>query len=202
MFNGIIETTCKIKLLKNLDSRNRQITVTFNQQLDEVKLGDSIALNGVCLTVEKIISNQELVFTLGSETLKMTTLADKKENDFLNLECAMRMNDQINGNLLTGHIDAIGKIIEIENQGQSFVFNVEYPQFLAPFIAKKGSIAIDGVSLTVNSLNDNLNQFSITIIPFTHQNTLFSHYTIGTFVNLEIDMLARYLQRQIETRSK
>lgn len=158
----------------------------------DVKLGDSIAVNGCCLTV---ISKTASGFSadVSNESMQCTSFATIKSGSVLNLEKAMRAGDRFGGHMVSGHVDGVGSVLGIEDDGLSKVFSIQAPTELAHYIAAKGSICIDGTSLTVNTVE--ANRFCVNIIPHTQQETIIGSYTVGSKVNLEVDLVARYLER-------
>jgi riboflavin synthase len=161
-------------------------------------VGDSIACNGVCLTVTEHDAKTFTV-SLSAETLGVTTAATWKEFDVLNLESSLALGDKLGGHLVSGHVDAVTDAIHSEAWGDSREWTFHIPASLAKFVAPKGSITIDGVSLTVNRVTDDM--FSVMIIPHTKSVTRFATLKPGDTVNLEVDMLARYVARQLEVRA-
>ena len=201
MFTGIIETT---GLIENADvtPHNTRLTISAPKLgLHQIAIGDSIAVNGCCLTVvEK--SAETFSVDVSNETLQRTTgLAKGVE---VNLEKSLRFGDRLGGHLVSGHIDGIGSVTAIDDLGASWHLEIQAPNELAKFIARKGSIAVNGVSLTVNSVRDDANGsaiFEINIIPHTHQVTTMRLLRKGAKVNLEIDLLARYIERMLGKES-
>lgn len=194
MFTGIIETIGKILSIEKKDKDSRFIFDTGSMTLEDMNVGDSIAVNGTCLSIiEK--DEHSFIADLSGETLGLTTFSNLKEDSLVNLEKAMRLSDRINGHLVSGHVDGIGKIIAKQDEGRSIRFEIESPVVLKKYISKKGSVTVDGVSLTVNDVNENV--FSVNIIPHTLSETIFSEYKIDTKVNLEVDQIARYLEKLI-----
>lgn len=194
MFTGIIETTGKILSIEKKDKDSRFIFDTGVMTLEDMNIGDSIAINGTCLSIiEK--SEHSFIADLSAETLALTTFSNLKEDSPVNLEKAMRLSDRINGHLVSGHVDGMGKIIGRQDEGRSIRFEIEFPGALKKYISKKGSVTVDGVSLTVNDVNENV--FSVNIIPHTLYETIFSAYEVNTEVNLEVDQIARYLEKLI-----
>lgn len=194
MFKGIIKdigTITDITIHPNSD----QIFYIETQNLSSINKGDSISCSGVCLTVVNIISN---VFTVqvSQETMKVSNLNMWKTGKKINLEQAMKLSDSIDGHLVHGHVDGIVKILTIERNLDSHEIKLSCPQELIKFIAKKGSVTLDGVSLTVNLV---INQeFTVNIIPYTWKNTTFQYNKTGNYLNLEVDMIARYLDQLIK----
>ena len=201
MFTGIIETT---GLIENADvtPHNTRLTISAPKLgLHQIAIGDSIAVNGCCLTVvEK--SAETFSVDVSNETLQRTTgLAKGVE---VNLEKSLRFGDRLGGHLVSGHIDGIGLVTAIDDLGASWHLEIQAPNEFARFIARKGSIAVNGVSLTVNSVRDDANGsaiFEINIIPHTHQVTTMRLLRKGAKVNLEIDLLARYIERMLGKES-
>ena len=194
MFTGIIETTGSILSIDQEDKDSRFVFDTGSMNLEDMNIGDSIAVNGTCLSIiEK--TEHSFVADLSGETLNLTTFSNLKEGDLVNLEKAMMLSDRINGHMVSGHVDGIGKIVSQQDEGRSVKFEISFPASLKKYVSKKGSVTVDGVSLTVNDVNENV--FSVNIIPHTLSETIFSEYTAGTEVNLEVDQIARYLEKLI-----
>ena len=189
MFTGIIESEGTISSLvkKGADT---SINILFDQAtLDDIKLGDSIAVNGVCLTVEAI-TNNELSFYLSVESI--SKIADLKLNQKVNLERSLKINERISGHFVFGHVDGVCTITEIVELDGCQRWLLKAPKELIKYIAKKGSVSLSGVSLTVNSVSDYV--FSINLIPFTLSHTTLKYNKAGDKLNIEIDMLARYVE--------
>ncbi len=200
MFTGIITHIGKVESVQTNKEKDLllEISLQENQIERSLDIGCSIACNGICLTlVNKDKSDQKITlsFQASKETCNKTTLESWKINDAINLEFALRAGDELGGHIVSGHVDSIGKIIAINNIDESHQFIFEADQSLMKFIVDKGSITINGVSLTVNKADKN--QFSINIIPHTFENTNFKNLEIGNIVNLEIDTIARYLSKII-----
>ncbi|MCL4133752.1 UNVERIFIED_CONTAM: hypothetical protein GTU68_060120 [Idotea baltica] len=162
--------------------------------MGDVKLGDSIATNGVCLTVVAMTKNSYTA-DLSLETLKRTGFVHYKAGDKVNLEKAMLPTTRFGGHIVSGHVDAVGEIIERHQTGRAVEFWIQLPQDLAKYVVEKGSITIDGISLTVNDLRKNA--FKLTIVPHTALETTMDTFTVGKKVNLEVDLIARYLERLV-----
>ena len=195
MFTGIIETTGLIEKAATTPENTRLIISAPRLGLHQVAIGDSIAMNGCCLTVvEK--SAETFSVDVSNETLSLTTgLAQGAE---VNLEKSLRFGDRLGGHLVSGHIDGVGLVTAIDDLGASWRLEIDAPKELARFVARKGSITVNGVSLTVNKVSDAANGnalFEINIIPHTHQVTTIRLLRKGAKVNLEIDLLARYVER-------
>ena len=190
MFTGIIETLGIIKDLKK-DNNNLNITV-FSSITHELKIDQSVAHNGVCLTVIAI-NNSEYTVTAIKETIEKTNLADWKVGDLLNLERAMKLGDRLDGHIVQGHVDQTGICKSIEEANGSWYFAFEYDSSLNNITIEKGSITVNGVSLTV--VNSKEKEFSVAIIPYTFENTNFKNVQIGTTINLEFDVVGKYVAR-------
>tara|TARA_B100001750_G_C15234560_1_gene459810 strand:+ start:55 stop:642 length:588 start_codon:yes stop_codon:yes gene_type:complete len=191
MFSGIIENTGKvIKCLSHSDTQ--KIFIEINKSNSKVSIGDSIAINGACLTVEEINSNV-YAFTVSPETLKKTTLKNLEQNSNVNIETPLTLEKFINGHLTSGHIDSVGKIFKIVKTENSWNILVEVEKNIIKYLVSKGSIAMDGVSLTINGINKNI--LDLMIIPYTHQNTIIKFYKEGRLVNIEVDLILKYLEK-------
>ncbi len=190
MFTGIIEGFGKVIELKS-DRENLHITLE-SKLTRELKIDQSLAHNGVCLTVVDIKGNQYLV-TAVQETLLKSNLGDLKLGDFINLERAMKINGRLDGHIVQGHVDQIGKCIGVENKDGSWIYEFEYASDPGNITIEKGSITINGVSLTV--INSRINAFSVAIIPYTYKHTNFNLIKVGDIVNLEFDMIGKYIKK-------
>jgi len=195
MFTGIIETLGIIKDLKK-DNNNLNITV-FSSITHELKIDQSVAHNGVCLTVIAI-NNGEYTVTAIKETIEKTNLADWKVGDLLNLERAMKLGDRLDGHIVQGHVDQTGICKSIEEANGSWYFTFEYDSNLNNITIEKGSITVNGVSLTV--VNSKEKEFSVAIIPYTFEHTNFNIFKIGTSINLEFDVVGKYVARLYSLR--
>ena len=197
MFSGIVAATGRILSVTPLEDGVRLAVDVGSLDLDDVQLGDSIANNGVCLTVIARAGNC-VDFDVSRETLNCTVgLAEPGE---VNLEKALRLSDRLGGHLVSGHVDGIGVVQKFEPVGESHELVIRAPAALAGYIAKKGSITVDGVSLTVNRVDGC--DFSINLIPHTVQVTTLKRLAAGSSVNLEIDLIARYMERMLAWRDE
>ena len=196
MFTGIIETLGIIKEIKK-DNDNLHITVS-SSITHELKIDQSVAHNGVCLTVIAI-DNEEYTVTAIRETIVKTNLAEWRIGDLLNLERAMKLGDRLDGHIVQGHIDQTGICVAISEANGSWYFTFEYDSKLNNITIEKGSITVNGVSLTV--LNSKSNEFSVAIIPYTFEHTNFKAFQLGTKINLEFEVVGKYVARLFATRS-
>ncbi len=197
MFTGIIAAVGQIKQIKPINNDSNSglhLSITCAElELDDVNVGDSIAVNGACLTVTTI-KPQLFSVDVSQETL-MCTEGLSCLNQRVNLEKAMRLSDRLGGHLVSGHIDGIGEVVEFKSIGESFLLSIKTPELLLKYIATKGSITVNGVSLTINQVVNDC--FSVNLIPHTVAVTTLNELSVGKKVNLETDMLARYVARLI-----
>jgi len=194
MFTGIIEA---VGTILSMQSKGLDISLRIQSgklDLADVKLGDSIATNGVCLTVVAL-PGDGYVADLSVETLKRSSFADARVGQKVNLEKALMPTSRLGGHLVSGHVDGVGSVVAITPQGRAVDYWIEAPAELARYIAEKGSITVDGISLTVNGVDGA--RFRLTIVPHTTQETTIAQWSVGTRVNLEVDVIARYLERLI-----
>jgi riboflavin synthase len=192
MFTGIILAVGKIAAVQPRGGDCRLKIDTGNLSLADCALGDSIAVNGVCLTAVEL-GDRYFCADVSNETLSRTTLMAARTGTAVNLELALTPSTRLGGHIVSGHVDGIGKVLEKYADGRSIRFKFKAPDTLAKYIAEKGSICIDGISLTVNSV-DGAN-FSVNIVPHTLQETTLGNTNAGSEVNLEVDLLARYMER-------
>lgn len=194
MFTGIIESVGKIEAIEDKGGDARFWIHTGKMDMSDVQLGDSIAMNGVCLTAIELRDNAYCADVSG-ETLSLTSLKQLAAGSAVNLEKALTPQTRLGGHMVSGHVDGLGKVIDRYDDGRSVRFIIEAPKSLAKYIAVKGSITVDGISLTVNKIDGC--QFELNIVPHTIQETIMGSYQPGTEVNLEVDLVARYLERLI-----
>ena len=192
MFTGIIQAVGEISALQPSGGDVRLHVKTHDLSLEDVALGDSICTNGVCLTVIELPGDGYWA-DVSVETLNFTTLGNLKPGSKVNLEKAMTPVSRLGGHIVSGHVDGVGEVVSLEQDARSVRFVLRAPKELAKYIAHKGSICVDGTSLTVNAVNGA--QFDLNIIPQTVAETIFGDYTPGSLVNLEVDVIARYLER-------
>ncbi|OGT89314.1 MAG: riboflavin synthase subunit alpha [Gammaproteobacteria bacterium RIFOXYD12_FULL_61_37] len=194
MFTGIIQAVGQIAGIERRSGDGRFHIKTGKLDLADVKLGDSIAVNGVCLTAVEL-PGDGFYADVSRETLSLTTLGDLKPQSRVNLEKALTLATRLGGHLVSGHVDGAGEVISRHDDARSERFTIEAPVSLARYIAHKGSITVDGTSLTVNGVEGN--RFHLNIVPHTLQETIMDSYAPGSRVNLEVDLIARYLERLI-----
>lgn len=192
MFTGIIADLGRIRQIE--PDGDPRYTIETRFQTDRIALGASIACSGVCLTVIETGADWFKV-QVSSETLSLTTAGQWEVGTRLNLEQALRLGDELGGHIVSGHVDGVGHVVARRPDHESMRFEIAVPDPLAPYIARKGSITVDGVSLTVNAVQGS--RFGVNIIPHTQAETCFGWLDVGSSVNIEIDMLARYVARQI-----
>jgi riboflavin synthase len=192
MFSGIVQAVGKISRVDRRDGGVRLAFHAVRLGMDDVKIGDSIAINGACLTViSKTPSGFEA--DVSDESLRCTAGLDAPGE--VNMEKAMRLSDRLDGHIVSGHVDGVGEVVAFENVGESTLLRIRAPADLERYIARKGSVTVQGVSLTVNAVNGPL--FDINLIPHTLEVTTLKRLQPGSRVNLEIDMLARYVERML-----
>ncbi|MGB0897470.1 MAG: riboflavin synthase [Flavobacteriaceae bacterium] len=190
MFTGIIETLGKVI---NIEKEETNIHFTVKSKFThELKIDQSVAHNGVCLTVVAI-KDDEYVVTAIQETLDKTNLKQLNEGSIVNLERGMKLGDRLDGHIVQGHVDQVGKCIAIHEENGSWIFTFQYDDSLGNVTIEKGSITVNGTSLTV--VNSKNNEFSVAIIPYTFENTIFKNITINDVVNLEFDVIGKYVAR-------
>jgi len=192
MFTGIIQAKGSIQEVYSSDDGVILKINSNTLDLSDSKIGDSIAVNGVCLTVTQM-SNEWFTADVSNETINCTTFSDLSQGESVNLEKSLRLNQGIDGHLVSGHVDGVGKVQSINKDGDSTRIKILVEIDLIKYIAKKGSICINGVSLTVNSVEGNI--FDVNIVPHTFSVTTLGDLSIGSNVNLEIDLIARYVEK-------
>ncbi len=190
MFTGIIET---LGIIKDLRKEDENLHITVSSSItNELKIDQSLAHNGVCLTVVGI-ENDNYTVTAIQETINKTNVGDWKPNDIVNLERAMKLGDRLDGHIVQGHVDQIGICKSIEETDGSWLFTFEYDTSLNNITIEKGSITVNGVSLTV--VDSKTNKFSVAIIPYTYEHTNFKKFKIGSKINLEFDVIGKYVAK-------
>jgi len=194
MFSGIIETVGAVREFVRGDESATMIVGTDTNFRNLVE-GESIAVNGVCLTVVEF-DDSTFRMDLGTETLSKTSFINSKVGDQVNLERSLTPSSKISGHFVSGHIDQVGKVISIEEKPGEFLLKFSHPPFLTPYIMEKGSIALDGISLTVFNCKEN--SFNVSIIPFTWSHTNLNTRKIGDLINIECDMIGKYVYKACE----
>ncbi len=190
MFTGIIETLGQVT---QLQKEQGNLHITINSSLsDELKIDQSVSHNGVCLTVVAMGDSTHIVTAI-EETLKKTNIGQLKVHDLVNLERCMQMNGRLDGHIVQGHVDQTAVCVGLEETSGSWVFTFEYQSILGNVTVEKGSVCINGISLTV--VNSNENSFSVAIIPYTYQHTNLQHVKIGDKVNIEFDIIGKYVAK-------
>lgn len=194
MFTGIIETTGQVRSIRQ-DRGGRVLSIEAPVIAQEAPVGASIAVNGACLTV---VSHDEGAFTVEivPETISRTNLGQLEVGDSVNLERTLRLSDRIEGHLVQGHVDGVGRVIGNESRGNSLWISIEIPDQLTPYLIEKGSIAVDGISLTIAHLAGNL--LAVAIIPHTASVTTLGDRKVGDQVNLEVDMISKYVESLLQ----
>ena len=193
MFNGLVEATGEVAELKTIPSGFR-IRVATSLAV-ELSLGESIAVNGVCLTV--IHTDSEVFHAeISPETVRVTGLGTLRRGEVVNLERSMRADTRVGGHFVQGHVDATGRIEEIRHEAEFHWVTITFPSSLAPYLVRKGSVAVDGISLTVAGLSDR--RFDVQIVPFTWEHTNLRTVTKGSVVNVECDIIGKYVVRAME----
>lgn len=199
MFTGIVEEIGKIQNVKK-NIKSSVLTIQGNKIFEDIHIGDSISVNGVCLTVTSF-NNNTFTADVMNETISRSSLGKLNNGSYVNLERAMSANGRFGGHIVSGHIDGIGKVVNIKKDDNAIWYTVEVEDNLMKYIVEKGSIAIDGISLTVAKVSRN--DFSVSIIPHTAQETILSHRLVGDIVNIETDVIGKYVEKLItfENRS-
>ena len=194
MFTGIVEEIGKIQNVKK-NIKSSVLTIEGNKIFEDIHIGDSISVNGVCLTVTTF-SNNAFTADVMNETISRSSLGQLRNGSYVNLERAMPANGRFGGHIISGHIDGVGKIIKIEKDDNAIWYTISVERNLMKYIVEKGSIAVDGISLTIAKVT--VNDFSISIIPHTSQETILSHRSVGDIVNIENDVIGKYVEKLIK----
>ena len=193
MFTGIITAVGRITTVSPFGDGMRLTIETPAGYLDDVAIGDSIAIQGACMTATQILGNQ-FTLDISRESLSKTIGLDLQAP--VNLEKALRLSDRLGGHLVSGHVDGVGSVLNFEQLGECWKLDIRAPHALSKYIAPKGSIAVNGVSLTINSIEQDV--FSMNLIPHTLENTTLQYLAVGSLVNLEVDQIARYVDRMAQ----
>jgi riboflavin synthase len=195
MFTGIIQSIGNIVAVEAISGDARLRIAADGLDLSAVSPGDSIAVNGVCLTAVDL-RNAEFSADVSRETLDVTTLGNLVASDSVNLEPSLTLGASLGGHLVSGHVDAVSRVTSMDPEARSMRIGISLPAELGRYVAKKGSVTIDGTSLTVNAVSDT--ELFVNIVPHTSERTIMGGYEVGTPVNIEVDMIARYLERLIQ----
>ncbi|SNZ06819.1 riboflavin synthase alpha chain [Persephonella hydrogeniphila] len=193
MFTGLVEEVGKIKTVKT-STGGLTIQVQVKKITDDIKVGDSVAVNGVCLTVTGI-QGDTISFDVSQETVRRSNIGQLRNGDLVNIERALKLSDRLGGHIVQGHVDTVGTVKRIIPKGEHTEFVIHFPEEFQDFVVEKGSIAIDGISLTINEVYGN--EISINIIPHTIQNTNLKNRKTGEAVNIEFDILGKYVKRML-----
>ena len=196
MFTGIVLTTGNVSIKDDFGSSLRLVIECSDLDLTDVSLGDSISVSGACLTVVNVTSDKFEV-DVSPETMQKTTLGLRVKRGRVNLEKAMLLNDRLDGHIVTGHVDGMGEVLEINQDSEYIKFVIEVPENLSKYMATKGSVCLDGVSLTINKYLNNT--IELMIIPHTLEITSLGDLRVKDLVNLEVDLIARYVQRLLKS---
>jgi riboflavin synthase len=191
MFTGIIEGFGTIREIRP-EGQGKRMTVDADFFLEQTKIGDSICVSGACLTVV-MIDGKRFTVDVSPETLAKTTFKSAKIGDRVNLERALRLSDRIDGHLVSGHIDGIGSVTLKQNMGNAIIVSFKVPEFISHYMIQKGSVAVDGISLTINNCGHD--SFDVSIIPHTAKLTTIGFKKAGDLVNIETDMIGKYVER-------
>ncbi len=194
MFSGIVEDIGAVRALEKKDKGVVLRVGVRRIDVAELALGESVAVNGVCLTVVSV-GDGSFSVDASHETLSATNLSGLRAGSGVNLERSLRMGDRMGGHMVTGHVDGVGVVRSIAAVGESRVFSFSIPALLSKYVVRKGSVAVDGVSLTVNSVKGT--EFSVNIIPYTLRETVFSEFRSGRKVNIECDIIGKYVEKML-----
>lgn len=198
MFTGLIEDMARIISVQPMVEDIKLAIIPVHLKAESMQCGDSIAVNGVCLTISKK-DHDLLYFDISKESLNKTSLKGLDKGDYVNIERSVKANQRLGGHFVSGHVDCVIPLKAINQQGRSKELIYACPSGYEKFIASKGSVALDGVSLTVNEVDKQC--FSVNIVPYSWENTTMQFYTEGQYVNMEVDLLARYVARLMNFRS-
>lgn len=200
MFTGIVQTLGRVEQIVENDSGDKRFLIAAEKlDVPSLNIGDSICCNGVCLTATEFVANSFWA-DVSSETLGCTSFSELVVGSRLNLEKSLTPTTSLGGHLVSGHVDGLGQVDAMQRDAESWRIRFSVPVNLAKYIASKGSVCIDGTSLTVNEVDGNV--FGVNIIPHTFENTIFSSYEVNTLVNIEVDLIARYVERLLNYRGE
>ncbi|GJL64189.1 MAG: riboflavin synthase subunit alpha [Nitrospirales bacterium] len=198
MFSGIVEEMGAVKSVQK-GLHGTRLSILASTILEDIHIGESVSVSGACLTVTDF-SAQDFAVDVSPETLNITTLGSTSVGTPVNLERAMKLNERIGGHLVTGHVDGVGIIRRREQEGNAIQLTIEVPDSIARYCAKKGSMTVEGISLTINDVSDNA--FAVTIIPHTAKVTTMGLKQVGDSVNLETDLIGKYVERLLQSSGK
>ena len=198
MFTGIVEEIGTITQIQR-NAQGSTLSIAASEVVSESKVGDSIAVDGACLTMTGVDGNG-FTADISAETVRRTTLGERKQGDGVNLERPLRLSDRLNGHLVLGHVDDVGVISGWKDEGDSSLMRVAAPQAVMRYVVYKGSICVDGVSLTIAKLFDDA--FEIALIPHTKNVTMLGRKQVGEQANIEVDLLARYIERMLTNQTQ
>ena len=200
MFTGIVEEVGEVSSLET-SGDGRRIEIFAEKILDDAELGSSIAINGCCLTVVEIHKNSFVVETV-PETLSRTSLGALKKGDLVNMERALSANGRFGGHIVQGHVNKKTNIKKIEKYGKNYLLTMALSPEIAPYLVQEGSVAVEGISLTISNLNDEARTFTVSVIPHTWDNTVLKNRKLGHEVNIEVDIFAKYIERLLVFKHK
>ncbi len=199
MFTGIVEEKGKVQKVKQNSKLAFEFEIEAKKIMEDIKLGDSISVDGVCLTVTEF-SDDTFQVDVMPETVKATTINQLKQGSFVNLERAMLVTTRLGGHFVTGHVDGVGEIINIEKKENAIYYKIRIPRDLSRYLINKGSVTIDGISLTVFGIKDE--ELMISLIPHTVNHTVLGSKVVGNNVNIECDLLAKHVENLLTTREE
>ncbi len=197
MFTGIVETIGVVEHIE-LINECKTLKIAPDIYFSDLKINDSLSVNGVCLTITDL-SDESIYLTAVPETLRLTNLGMLEKNSIVNLERSLKPDTRNSGHYVQGHVDGMGKIIEIKNEGDAQLIKISITSSLSKYIVNKGYITIDGMSITI--IKSTPEWFTVTFIPHTQNITIVKNYTVNTFVNIEVDILSKYIEKLLEVRS-
>lgn len=199
MFTGLVEEIGTVEKIKK-GSKSASLTIKAHKIFDDLKIGDSVSTNGVCLTVTSI-NNNTFTADVMNESIKRSNLADLKSGSYVNIERAMCLNSRFGGHIVSGHIDGVGLILKIKKEDIAILYSIKTSEKLTRYIVEKGSITIDGISLTVTKVSKD-NTFEVSVIPHTTEQTILCKKRVGDKVNLENDIIGKYIEKFVTYKNK
>ena len=200
MFTGLVQDIGRVTF-KNKNTEGVRLGIRTNSLAADIKIDDSVSINGVCQTVTSI--EEDLFFVQVVHTsLKKTTLGSLKPNDEVNLELALKVSDRLGGHIVQGHVNKKTSISKIEKYGKNYLLTMVLDLVIAPYLVQEGSVAVEGISLTISNLNDEARTFTVSVIPHTWDNTVLKNRKLGHEVNIEVDIFAKYIERLLVFKHK